>query len=211
MVCSDEESKKAEFDKIKRAMSANGYPKKFVEKAIQRQIKNSAAGKVNRTEDQSTLVSARIPFIDGLSQEIRRLASTAGIRCSFTSQSTLEDLYNCKDKLPSICTTHAVYSIMCETCQGEYVGETLRAVGVRRKEHQDAVRQGDTLKSAIAEHVHGCLQQHVIDWESMKVLDRATSQTERRIKEAVHIHKRRPEMNRDQGLDFSKIWNTVLY
>ena len=50
-----------EFDKIKRAMSANGYPKKYVEKATQRQIKNSAAGKVNRTEDQSTFVSARIP------------------------------------------------------------------------------------------------------------------------------------------------------
>ena len=100
---------------------------------------------------------------------------------------------------------------MCETCQGEYVGETLRAVGIRRKEHQDAVRHGDTLKSAIVEHVHGCLQHHVIDWKSMKVLDRPTSQTERRIKEAVHIHKRRPEMNRDQGLDFSKIWNTVLY
>ena len=64
MVCSDEESKKAEFDKSKRAMSANSYPKKFVEKAIQWQIKNSAARKVNRTEDQSTLVSARIPFID---------------------------------------------------------------------------------------------------------------------------------------------------
>ena len=29
MVCSDEESKKAEFDKIKRAMSVNSYLKKF--------------------------------------------------------------------------------------------------------------------------------------------------------------------------------------
>ena len=82
--------KKAESDKIKRAMPASGYPKKFVEKATQRQIKNSATGKVKRTENLSTLVSARIPFIDGLSQEIRRLARTAGIRCSFTSPSILE-------------------------------------------------------------------------------------------------------------------------
>ena len=79
-------------------MSANGNPKKFVEKAIQQHIQNSATGKVNRTEDQSTLFSARILFIDGFSREIRRLARTAGIRCSFTSQSTLEELYNCKDK-----------------------------------------------------------------------------------------------------------------
>ena len=54
-------------------MSANGYPKKFVEKAMQKQIKNSATGKVKRTEDLSTLVSARIPFIDGPNQEISNM------------------------------------------------------------------------------------------------------------------------------------------
>ena len=103
-------------------MASNGYPKKFVEKAMQKQIKNSATGKVKRMEDLSTLVSARIPFIDGPNQEIRRLVRTAGIRCSFTSPSTLEELYNCKDKVPNIYTTQAVYSISCKTCNGEYVG-----------------------------------------------------------------------------------------
>ena len=109
----------------------------------------------------------------------------------------------------NIYTTQAVYSIACETCDGENVGKTLTAVGVQQKEHQDAVRLGDSVKSAIAEHVHESVQPYVIDWGSMKVLDKAASQTERRIREAVHMHKRQPAMNRDQGLDFSKVWKTV--
>ena len=56
MMGSDQEEK-AELGKIKRAMSANGYPKKFMGKAIQRHTKNSATGEVKRTEDLFTLVS----------------------------------------------------------------------------------------------------------------------------------------------------------
>ena len=63
-------------------------------------------------------------------------------------------------------------------CESEYVGETLRVVGVRQKEHQDAVRLGNCVSSAIAEHVHGenFEAPHAIDWNIIKVLDRATKE-----------------------------------
>ena len=48
---------------------------------------------------------------------------------------------------------YAVYSVKCKTCKDEYVGETKRALGVR-KEHSDAIRLGLCSKSAIADHVH---------------------------------------------------------
>ena len=107
---------------------------------------------------------------------------------------------------------HAVYSITCATCESEYVGETLRAVGVRQKEHQDAVRLGNCACSAIAEHVHGenFEAPHDIDWNSIKVLERATSQTERRVREALHSCKRKPAMNRDQGVVVSNVWKTAV-
>ena len=84
-----------------------------------------------RRENSDIFVTTRIPFIDGLSEQIRRIARAAGIRCSFTSSTTLEEF---KSHI-----MHAVYSITCATCESEYVGETLRALGVRQKEHQDAV------------------------------------------------------------------------
>ena len=51
---------------------------------------------------------------------------------------------------------------------------------------------------------------HAIDWNSMKVLDKSTSQTERRVREALHICKRKPVMNRDQGVEVSNVWKTTV-
>ena len=51
------------------------------------------------------------------------------------------------------------------------VGETLRAVGVTRKEHQDEVHLGDSVK--LAERVHECVKPHVIDWESLTEIEQS--------------------------------------
>ena len=58
----------------------NGYPKKFIEKEISRQIKRSAIPRIMIKEDECKMETVSIPFIDGLSHEIRRIARTASIR-----------------------------------------------------------------------------------------------------------------------------------
>ena len=58
------------------AMEGNGYPKQFTEKAISRQLKRPAAGKLERAinePDQPKMEIARITYVDGLSQEVRRI------------------------------------------------------------------------------------------------------------------------------------------
>ena len=66
---------------------------------------------------------------------------------------------------------NVVYSVKCGTCGVEYIGETQRALGVRKKEHYDAIRLGRTEKSAIAEHVQSTLEGHEMDWESLSIID----------------------------------------
>ena len=92
------------------------------------------------------------------------------------------------------------------------MGETLRAVSVRRKEHSGAIRLGHGSKSAIAEHVHNqsSLHEMDIDWSSLCVIDRASKKKERKIREAFHIYKRKPQLNRDQGVERSAVWNAIL-
>ena len=58
-------------------------------------------------------------------------------------------------------------------CPGEYVGKTLRARHVRKKEQNGAIRLGQSSKSAITEHVHEQSMPHEIDWQGMKAIDRA--------------------------------------
>ena len=117
-------------------------------------------------------------------------------------------LNSVKDKLLEEKSRNVVCAVKCATCSEEYIGETERALGVRKKEHCDAIRLGRTEKSAIAEHVHNTL--HEIDWESLRILDRASWKRDRKIREALHIGKRKPSMNRDMGIERSAIWDAVI-
>ena len=108
-----------------------------------------------------------------MSYEVRRIAREAGIRCSFYQPQTLNGLYSVKDRLPSGTQRDVVYSVKCETCQDEYVGETMRALEVRMNEHRDAIRRNHLEKLAIAEHALERNGSHDIDWHNVCVIDSA--------------------------------------
>ena len=205
-VSSSEEIFKKEKRHIQDTLQQNGYPKSFINKAIVRQEKRTRRKKET---EKCKLEQATIPYVEGMSQEIRRLARLAGIRCTFFTPDTTNNLYRVKDQLPTGTKTHAVYSITCGTCQEEYIGETLRAIDVRRKEHRNAIRLGQPAKSAIAEHVFDH-PEHVIDWEDTKVIDVARKTRERKIREALHIEQKKPRMNRDKGVERSTSWDAIL-
>ena len=69
-----------------------------------------------------------------------------------------------------------------------------------QKENYDAIRLGQSSKSAIAEHVHEQSMPHEIDRQGMKAINRARWKRERKIREAFHIQKRKPQLNRDGGV-----------
>ena len=106
-----------------------------------------------------------------------------------------------------------VYSIPCHQCPKACIGETGRKLGVRIKEHwEDAEkasaqaytrsqRKNSTTvkhKSALADH---CKQDnHVIDWDSTKVMAREQERLPRWIRESIHIRRQDPDaLNRDEG------------
>ena len=109
---------------------ATFVPKPFTEKAISRLLKRPAAEKLERVinePDQSKIEIARIPYVDGVSQEIRRIARTAGLRCSFFMPNILRSVHQAKDSLPHKTTTNAVYSVTCKMWDVECIGETKSA------------------------------------------------------------------------------------
>ena len=95
--------------------------------------------------------------------------------------------------------------IPCQ-CGKVYVGETQRRLETRVKEHRDACNKGDTGKSAIAEHQWD--QQHQVNWEGTRVLDRASRSVQLRVKEALYIQKTptNNRLNRDEGYELPGCW-----
>ena len=87
------------------------------------------------------------------------------------------------------------YRVPCKNCSSSYIGETGRKFGLRIKEHKKEVdsftagtqtrtsRARDssvTHKSAITDHAME--ENHVIDWDKAKVVDREAEQRTRWIK-----------------------------
>ena len=82
----------------------------------------------------------------------------------------------------------------------------------RRLETQlkNTCNKRDAGKSAIAEHQW---DQHQVNWEGTKVLERASRPVQLRVKEALYIHKTptNNRLNRDEGYELQG-WNVgTLY
>ena len=73
-----------------------------------------------------------------------------------------------KDPVTKEQGTDAIYSIPCNDCDNEYIGQTKRQFGTRLKEHQKAVFFCKKENSALLEHT--CLTNHTIGWDNSKII-----------------------------------------
>lgn len=106
----------------------------------------------------------------------------------------------------TICQTKdAIYQLTCTECGEIYVGETGRKIHTRAKEHDRSIFT-QTGNSAMKEH-YQTKHPNILNNKpfSIKILDRASNVTNRRIRESVFINKLHPSINRDCG------WFTSSY
>ena len=67
----------------------------------------------------------------------------------------------------------------------------------------------DVHKSSITDHVW--MDNHVMDWDNISVLDREEDRTRRWIKEAIWIRKSLTVMNRDEGgYQLSHVYDSLI-
>ena len=64
-------------------------------------------------------------------------------------------------------------------------------------------------KSAISDH--GVSQNHVINWDGVRVIDREEDIRKRRIREAIWIKRKQAMMNRDEGVVYlPRVWDNII-
>ena len=157
----------AEEEHLRGVLEGNGYPGTFVK----------TASKPRRAAEptEEPRATAFIPYVAGLSEDVRRVCRRYDIRTVFRSSSTLRgQLMRVKDQDPLEKKFNVVYQVPC-SCGHVYIGETKRALETRMKEHKAATRRGELEKSAIAEHAWN--HHHQVEWDEIKVLDEAANNT----------------------------------
>ena len=189
---------------LTRVLKSNGYPGGFIRSA-------TAPRPEQRSQQEETpTATIAIPYIMGVSEEIRRVCRAYKIRVAFKSGRTIRSLLTrVKDPLPLEQRSMVVYQIPC-SCGKVYIGKTIRRLETRLKEHKDACCKGYTEKSAVAEHAWK--EQHPIKWRETTVLDHARRNRELLLKEALCIRTAAEgsHFNRDEGAELHECWLATI-
>ena len=109
-----------------------------------------------------------------------------------------------KDKSPDDSKCGIIYEVRCPQCRYTYVGETGRTLSTRIKEHLNPKR----VPTAVGDHIRDT--GHTISPRDFKIVAREDLEIRRKIREAVEIRVRRPEMNRDTGYDLPPVFLPLL-
>ena len=199
-LCSSGVSRTQEEKRVQEALEKNGYPATFVQRLRLPQPE--------RDEEQPARTSVTIPYIHGLSQSIRRVLSHLDIKVAFRPFRTLrQELVHPKDPVPEWRRKGVVYTIPCDQCPRCYIGQTGRCLEQRLVEHRRALRKGDVLASAVAEHVFG--SGHQMDLSKARVVDSHPHTQTRCLLESWHIQREQAPLNREKGT-LPGLYTTVL-
>lgn len=195
-------NRQQELQKISTALEENNYKKHNIKKAI-RQNNNPAqrAREDNQTKEKTTL-----PYIRGVTDVIGRMLRKHNISTAYKPQTTIHKILgNPKDKKPL--ENHGVYSIPCNDCGKQYVGQTNRRISARVQEHKNSIRNKQTT-SALFQHFQDT--GHTIDFENTKQVACIKHYRTRTIREAIEIEKSGHLNRRDDAQNIATAWKTLI-
>ena len=133
---------------------------------------------------------------------------SAYVRVAFRPFRTLrQELVHPKDPVPELRRKGVVYTIPCDQCPRCYIGQTGQSLEQRLGEHHRALRKGDVLASAVAEHVF--TSGHQMDLSKARVMDSHPHSQTRCLLESWHIQREQAPLNREKGT-LPEIYTSLL-
>ena len=113
-----------------------------------------------------------------------------------------------KDALGELKQSGVVYSIPCEGCDVECIGETGRAFGTRQDEQERAVRLKKSGNSALAKHVHD--EDHSVARKKSRIYVKRIDGRSENGKKLVSLNKPRMVIaNRDSGMTLPEVYKPI--
>lgn len=134
------------------AMS-NGYSKTIIDNLIKKKQRHRVRSLMYACPTQSpNKYSGSLTYIGPLSDKIYNILRKNNINVAFRTNQTLSRICNGKDYLDNS-KKSGIYKLVCEECNGVYVGQTGRNFDIRFKEHVAAYRNEHPDQSHFAKHL----------------------------------------------------------
>ena len=172
----------------------NQYPKHFIQRVTNFTLSNIVSGKnsVNKSEDESVkpnfstmmAIEYRGKVSEDFKSKLSKLLPSSTFY--FTSAKLRSRMCCLKENIWSSSKSRVVYQITCPACAGTYIGQTVRHLSTRLKEHG--------FKNApVNLHFRSC-QQTLTDADAV-IVDSVRDPITLLALEAVYIKRRKPTIN----------------
>ena len=190
-------------ENIKSDLIKNTYPSFLIDKVIKKYLDYNCSSDQNQLKDESDIHYFELPYISNLLHHIKNKLTKLckefckenfNIKLVFNSFK-IKNYFSYKDSIPNDLKSFLVYKFTCASCSSSYIGETCRHFKTRIEEH---IKKDN--KSHIFKHLHStatCFDSY--NSLCFKIIDKANSKFDLKIKEALLIYWRKPNLNAQQN------------
>ena len=176
----------------------NAYSPFLIDKFIKKYLDHKFSSNNNQLKDTSDVYYFKLPYIGNLSHHIKNKLSKLckenfNIKLVFNSFK-INFFFSYNDPIPDDLVSFLVYEFTCASFSSSYICETCRHFKPRTDEH---IKKDN--KYHIFKHLHStttCFDSY--DSLSFKIIDKANSKFDLKIKEALHINWKKPNLNAQQ-------------
>ena len=175
------------------------YPKRLIDKCIKmyldnKYVKDNKQHSIEIKEIKYVTLPYIGKFSDFAKKKINKLISkfcnqNLQIRLVFNT-CKLKSYFSNKDRLPNMFMSFVIYHFQCTGCNSAYVGRTHVHYDTRCEQHLKT-----DVNSSIYKHINVKQCCNKSDKKSFKIIDRANTDYELAIKEAMHINWLKPDLN----------------
>ena len=139
---STDNRKQQEKDRVIQELKLYDYPEKFISDGCRRRV--APPHNINK----GTKGFTSIPYIRGISEQIKRTLSRVGVRTVYKPTHSLGDIFG--KPRNEFETKGIVYKFQCPECTFTYVGQSKRNWKSRWGEHKPGVRP--EVRSSVKDH-----------------------------------------------------------
>ena len=198
-----------EFERLKRILANNGFPSRFIETYIGKQLTKLYVSEQTITSEniKKPVIYVPLTFTGQQSNRLKKQLSNLfsrtypqlDVRIYYQIQNRLKDFFRLKDKLPTCLRSMVIYRWKCRDCDATYIGRCQRLTWTRWHDHLGkSFRTGNYLVkpsySAIREHREET--GHSLSLEDFSVLAGCSSRRELEILESMYTSREKPSLAR---------------
>ena len=198
-ICNNWNSFHNDIENIKFNLIKNAYPPFLIDKAIKKYLDYKFSTNQNQLKD---IYYFKLPYIGNLSHHSKNKLSklckefckeNLNIKLVFNSFK-IKNYFSYKDPIPDDLKSFLVYKFTCARCSSGYTGEPYRHFKTRIQEH---IKKDN--KSHIFKHLRSAAT-YFDSYNSLcfKTIDKANSKFDLKIKKALYINWRKPNLNAQQ-------------